>query len=106
MPTRVTRFVPGQEIWIPCESDAGAFPDEAFVTIETTAGPISGFVRGSNLRADDGSGTARLRAIVKDVSDTTLTVWPQGPAIAAYQLWSFGFVLVATDSPIRISPIH
>lgn len=41
MPT----FNPGESIAIRCKIQPGPFPDEFLVTVETTEGPIAGFVR-------------------------------------------------------------
>lgn len=49
MPT----FSEGDVVGVPCTIQLGPFPDEKLITVETIEGPISGFVKVSNLTIND-----------------------------------------------------
>jgi hypothetical protein len=42
----------GDVVGVPCTIQAGPFPDEKLVTVDTSEGQISGFVKQSNLQSD------------------------------------------------------
>lgn len=66
MPTR------GERVLVPTEVEAGAFPNEKLVTVETQDGPISGFARADLIIRHHGG--QYLIAEVKEVSDTGVLV--------------------------------
>jgi hypothetical protein len=45
-------FKVGDLVGVPCAIQAGPFPDEKLVTVETSDGEISGFVKESSLEID------------------------------------------------------
>jgi hypothetical protein len=45
-------FNVGDLVGVPCAIQAGPFPDEKLVTVETSEGQISGFVKESSLQVD------------------------------------------------------
>ncbi|HEV3110182.1 MAG TPA: hypothetical protein VGY99_06785 [Candidatus Binataceae bacterium] len=59
-------FKKGQEVWVLCEAQPGAFPDERLVTINSTTGPISGFVKTAYLEQPN-SRTSHVRAQILSV---------------------------------------
>jgi hypothetical protein len=64
-------FRKGQEVWVACQAQPGAFPDERLVTINSTTGPISGFVKTADLEKPD-SGTTHVRGWILAVSADTV----------------------------------
>jgi hypothetical protein len=63
---------PGERVLVPTEVEAGAFPNEKLVTVETQDGPISGFARQESI-VEEKTGQY-LMAEVKTVSEKALTV--------------------------------
>ena len=62
-------FSEGQEVWVLCDAQSGPFPDERLVTIKSTAGPISGFVKTNYLEQPDSRVTrvrGRILAVLAD----------------------------------------
>jgi hypothetical protein len=49
-----------QEVWVLCDAQSEPFPDERLVTIKSTDGPISGFVK-TNYLEQPNSRTTRVR---------------------------------------------
>lgn len=72
----MSQFHPGQEVLIPSEVGKGPFPGEQLVTFDTKSGSISGFVRDTMI-AERG-GRKFIRAIVREVTPESMTVWVQG----------------------------
>lgn len=66
-------FKQSQEVWICCEAQPGAFPDERLVTVDTIAGPISGFVKTADLERPDASET-RVRGRIIAIDDHAIKV--------------------------------
>ena len=73
----MTRFAPGQVIQIACDIQLGPFPSEYLVTFQTAEGPVSGFVRGEQVRSA-GEHQGYIFATVQDISEDTLTVVVRG----------------------------
>lgn len=70
-------FQAGQHIAIPCEIQPGPFPDERLISVQTESGPVSGFVNAEDLlNVEDGKG--RIRGVVREATEQTLTVWISG----------------------------
>lgn len=63
---------PGERVLVPTQVEAGAFPNEKLVTVETQEGPISGFAR-ADLIVQRPSGHY-LMAEVKTISESSATV--------------------------------
>jgi len=61
----------GERVWIPTEVEAGAFPGEKLVTLDTQTGPVSGFARADSI-IEQGSGKYYLPAEVKAMTPSTL----------------------------------
>lgn len=62
----------GDAVLVPTEVDAGAFPNEKLVTVNTEKGPVSGFARNEQIvQEPDGH---YLRGIVEHVADQIVTV--------------------------------
>ena len=72
----MAKFREGQEILIRAEIGNGPFPGERLVTFETTRGPVSGFI--DDAMVVNRQGVNYLRAIVREVTGDTLTVWVRG----------------------------
>ena len=71
-PEKMQDLKKGDLVAIPCTVQMGPFPDEKLVTVETTEGPISGFVKLPNLHLkDDENGF--VRGLVVSVAETTIT---------------------------------
>lgn len=66
-------FEPGERVAVQCDVQPGAFPGEFLVTVDTLAGPISGFVREGDLVEHKS-----LRGKVMKVSAGALAVWLYG----------------------------
>lgn len=64
----------GQQVWIPCKVQPGPFSDEPLVTIDSTDGPVTGFVHSEELSAD----RKKVRGIVRRVARDHLEVWIRG----------------------------
>jgi hypothetical protein len=68
----VERMNPGEKVLVPTKVEAGAFPGEKLVTVDTKAGPVSGFTSNDYIiERPDGK---YIVAEVKRVSDVALTV--------------------------------
>lgn len=68
----VEQMIPGQKVLVPTKVEAGAFPGEKLVTVDTNTGPVSGFTQNDFIiERPDGQ---YLVAEVKRVSDAVLTV--------------------------------
>lgn len=63
----------GDVVGIPCDVVQGAFPDEYLVTINIPTDTISGFVTRENI-VETSPGEWHVHAVVKDVSEDTITV--------------------------------
>ncbi|MFZ1961517.1 MAG: hypothetical protein WAU63_09765 [Methylovirgula sp.] len=69
-------FNVGDIIGVICEVQPGPFSEECLVTIETLGGPISGFVRKTELRQ---SGDRwEVRGKVEEVLSESIKVWISG----------------------------
>jgi hypothetical protein len=65
----------GDLVGVPCTIQAGPFPDEKLVTVETSEGQISGFVKASSLEVDPtDSEHGRVKATVVTATDESITV--------------------------------
>jgi hypothetical protein len=64
----MVEFKVGDVIGVRCRVQPGPFSDERVVTIETTTGPISGFVSVDELKQEDGAWFVRstVRALTHD----------------------------------------
>lgn len=72
----MTSLAVGQTVQVPCEVQRGAFPTEMLVTVETSEGPISGFVRAENVvgvKGHDGFIVATVRDISSDIVTVVLS---------------------------------
>ncbi|HEY8033226.1 MAG TPA: hypothetical protein VIF02_12840 [Methylocella sp.] len=69
-------FKIGDFIGVKCEVQPGPFSEELLVTIETTDGAISGFVRDTELR-NVGNGW-EVRAKVRRINPDSIEVWILG----------------------------
>jgi hypothetical protein len=67
---------PGERVLVPTDVEAGAFPNERLVTVETQDGPISGFAK-SDFIVELPNGQY-LVAEVKNVTEHLLTVQLSG----------------------------
>ena len=67
----------GETINIPCEIGEGAFPGECLITVDTTLGPISGFVRTGDVKRAPG-GSPYVVGIIEDVDGDTVAVRLKG----------------------------
>jgi hypothetical protein len=63
---------PGERVLVPTQVEAGAFPNEKLVTVETQEGPISGFAR-ADLIVQQPTGQY-LVAEVKAITEGSVTV--------------------------------
>jgi hypothetical protein len=72
----MAQIKPGDEIGIQCEVTNGPFTGERLISFGTTDGPVSGFVRESELK-QDGSHWL-VRAIVLGVEADSIAVRVQG----------------------------
>jgi hypothetical protein len=62
----------GDLVGVPCTIQAGPFPDELLVNVETKDGLISGFVKKSNLTVDTSDPHRGLvKGIVVEVNEST-----------------------------------
>ena len=68
----MTMLAPGERVLVPTQVEAGAFPNEKLVTVETQEGPISGFAR-ADLIVQNATGQY-LVAEVKTISESSATV--------------------------------
>lgn len=66
----------GQQVWIPCKVQPGPFSDEPLVTVETTEGPLTGFVKGEELK--ETAGQTSVRGIVRNIAKDYVEVWIKG----------------------------
>jgi hypothetical protein len=64
----------GQPVWIPCKVQPGPFSEEPLVTIDSTDGPITGFVNSAELSEDKN----RIRGIVRGIGKDHIEVWIKG----------------------------
>ncbi len=64
----------GQQIWIRCKVQPGPFSDEPLVTIDSTDGPVTGFVKSEELTADQSS----VRGVVRGIEKDHVEVWIKG----------------------------
>jgi hypothetical protein len=68
-------FKVGDLVGVPCAIQAGPFPDEKLVTVETSEGQISGFVKESSLQVDPGDPEhGRVTGAVVAATEESLTV--------------------------------
>jgi hypothetical protein len=72
------KFELDDQVLIQCDIGPGAFPTEFLVTFETIEGPISGFVRRENVIRSDKGDVGYINGIVKEVTDTVITVLVKG----------------------------
>ncbi len=47
-------FKEGDLVGVPCSVQLGPFPDELLIAVETAEGPLSGFVKKTNIQMTDG----------------------------------------------------
>lgn len=66
----------GMIIGIPCEVMPGPFSEERLISFETIHGPISGFVRESELREVEGAWS--VRGVVQKILTDTVEVMVTG----------------------------
>jgi len=66
----------GDVIGIQCRVQPGPFSEERLVSFDTIDGPVSGFVRETNLKQVDGQW--RIRAVVQGIRDDVLEVRVKG----------------------------
>ncbi|HTV34192.1 MAG TPA: hypothetical protein VME69_14035 [Methylocella sp.] len=66
----------GEKVLVPTEVDAGAFPGEKLVTVNTQDGPISGFARAELII--EKSGNQYLAAVVREASESGTMVMLSG----------------------------
>lgn len=66
----------GDTIGIQCDVRPGPFSDELMITFDTVGGPISGFVRKSELKEE--AGQSYVRAVIQDIKDDVLEVRVRG----------------------------
>jgi len=73
---RIMELKKGIAVGILCKVTPGPFAGERLITLESISGPLSGFVRDSELeqRGDQW----HVRAIVESVVDDTISVWIRG----------------------------
>lgn len=69
-------FNVGDLVGVVCEVQPGPFDDERLITVDAVGGPISGFVKATELR--ESNGRWEVRARVKEIGDSTITVWIYG----------------------------
>lgn len=69
-------FQAGDFIGIACEVKPGPFDDEKVVTVETVSGPISGFVKDTELR--EMNGRWEVRGQIQELKGETLKVMIYG----------------------------
>ena len=95
-----TMFNVGDLVGVPCAIQAGPFPDELLVTVDTDEGQISGFVKRSNLQlsADDPD-HGHIKGIVVDAIKESATVKLFGSFFTTAQ----GIALVHRSSLTRIA---
>jgi hypothetical protein len=62
----------GEKVFVPANVDAGAFSGEQLVTVDTTTGPVSGFVRSDKIVHRHGS--TYLLGEVEGYTDNAVTV--------------------------------
>ncbi len=67
----------GQSVRVPCQVQPGPFAEEVLVTFDTMEGVVSGFIDAEEIESDT-SGAKFMTAIVRDVSEETVTVWIKG----------------------------
>lgn len=69
-------FNVGDLVGVPCVIQAGPFPDEKLVTVETSDGPISGFVKESSIQIDNPVDPehGHVKGTVVAATEETLTV--------------------------------
>lgn len=70
-------FRAGELVLIPCDIQRGAFPDEFLITLDSETGIISGFVRVDDV-FDIKEETGYIKGMVREVTDTIITVWVRG----------------------------
>ncbi len=66
----------GDVIGIQCDVRPGPFSDERMITFDTVDGPISGFVRETDLKQKNSQWY--IRAIIQDIQDDVLHVRVKG----------------------------
>jgi hypothetical protein len=65
----------GDVVGVPCSIQAGPFPDELAVSVDTKDGVISGFVKKSNLQIDaSDSGRGHIKGVIVEAADDLITV--------------------------------
>jgi hypothetical protein len=67
----------GQEVLIRCVVQPGPFSDERLVTIESTEGPVSGFIKNEELK-EGPDGEPRVRGVVRSIEKKFFEVWIRG----------------------------
>jgi hypothetical protein len=85
------KFKPGQEVWVACEVKPGPL-DEKYIVVETTKGPISGFVKNDQLR-DPNALQTRVRSRLLEVHRGTAKVRLRG----SFFNTAMGLALVTAD---------
>lgn len=72
----MAKFEAGTVIGIPCEVKPGPFSEERFISFDTTDGPVTGFVRETDLNETDHRW--RVRAVVVNVLEDVIEVRVRG----------------------------
>jgi hypothetical protein len=68
-------FEVGETVGVRCSIQRGPFPDEWLVTVDTSEGQISGFVKQSNLKPDaDDPEHGLVKGTVVEATDDSITV--------------------------------
>jgi hypothetical protein len=68
----------GQVIKVPCTLAGGSpFSDEPLVTVDTTQGPISGFVESDEIEYDESHNTF-VKGVVRAIHNDTIDLWIRG----------------------------
>jgi hypothetical protein len=65
----------GELIGVPCKVRPGPFTGEHLITFEAVQGPVSGFVRDSELRQEEGQWYVRARILAIESNELTVQMW-------------------------------
>ena len=81
------QFERGAFVAVPATVQPGAFPGEHLVTVSTTSGPVSGFVRDQDIIRSD-----KIHAVVRESNSVSLVVH-----LAGSYFTTNGFAELAAD---------
>ena len=81
-------FEPGESVAIPATIQQGAFPGEHLVTVQTSSGAVSGFVRDQDIVEPNKT----IRGVVRKLTSATLEVELSGSYFTTN-----GLVALASD---------